>query len=192
MKHDLFDSPFGQVERAQNPVAVFLFDDAFGVSELESAGDFLADRQDPAVWVDLNPEEAQHASHEKPDKGYGRREDLDHHGNRPGDEGRGLLGIGDRVGLWQDLGKDQNKKRHHQRRKRHAGFAERPREEGSRERGRQNIDEVVPKEHRADQTLVVFGDLERAFCAFRPLFGLILELATRRGGQGGFRAGKEC
>ena len=55
---ELLDRAVAEVERAEDAVAVFLFDHAFGVAEIERAGDFLAHGEDVAVGVDLDAEEA--------------------------------------------------------------------------------------------------------------------------------------
>jgi hypothetical protein len=47
--HDLFHRPLAEVERAEDAVAVFLFDDAFGMADRKGAHDLLAHGEDVAV-----------------------------------------------------------------------------------------------------------------------------------------------
>ena len=54
-------------------------------------------------------------------------------------------------------------------------------EEGSCERCREDVHEVVAKKDRTDQPLAVFGDGQGALCPPRPLVGLAAEFPARGG-----------
>jgi len=189
--HDLFDGAFAQVERAQDAVAMFLFDDAFGMAQLDRPGNLLADGQDVGVGIGAHPEQGQHGTHKRPDGADDRSEQLDDDRDRPRHKACGPFGIGDGIGLGQDLGEDQHEDRHDQRRQRHAGFAERAGEQGGGQRCGQDVDQVVAQQHRADQTLAVLGQFKRAGRALVALVGIGAQFPARSGCQRRFRPGKE-
>jgi len=188
VEHDLLDRPLAEVERAENPVAVLLLDDALGMAELQRTLDLLAHREDVAVGVDAHAEDGQHSAHQPAHEGHHRREDPHHDPDRPGHEARRRLGIRDRVGLRKHLCKDQHQCGHHQRRQRHAGLPERACEQRRGQRGRENIDEVVAEKNRADQPLAVLGDPERPRRPLVPAVGLRAQLPARRRRQCRFGA----
>ena len=64
MQHDFFYRPFRQIKCAQNPVAVFLLHHAFGMTQLQRPGNFIADRQNIAVRVGPHTEQIQQATHQ--------------------------------------------------------------------------------------------------------------------------------
>ena len=191
VQHDLLDRALGEVERAEDAVAVLLLDHALGMAQLQGAGDFLAHGKDMAVGVGLDAEDAQHPAHQNAHRAHHWRKDKDHQRDQRRHAGGGGFGVGYGIGLGQHLGEDQHQHGHHQRRERHAGFAEDPGEQRRGERGGEDVDEVVAQQHRPDQPLVVLGDLQRPFGAFRSLVHRRAQLAARGGRQRGFRAGKE-
>ena len=79
VKHDLFDRAFAQVQSAQNSVAIFFFDNAFGVTQMQSPGNLFTNGQNVAVRVDLNSEQAQDPPDQHTHGGHNRRKQGDHH-----------------------------------------------------------------------------------------------------------------
>ena len=179
VEHDLLDRALAQIERAEDAVAVLLLDHALGMAELERALDLLAHREHVGVGVGADPEQAQDGAHQRAHGAHDRREHQHHDPDDRADEGRGGFRVGDGVGLGQHLGEDQHQQRHQQRRHRHAPVAEQPREERGGERGRQDVDEVVAEQHRADQALVVLRDAQRQRRALGAPVGARAQLAPR-------------
>ena len=163
VQHDLFHRAFAQVERAQDAVAVLFFDDTLGMAQLQRPGDLFAHGKDVAVRVDLYPEKPQHTAHEIAYRRHHRREEQHHDADGPRDECCGPLGIGDGIGLGQNLREDEHQERHHQCRQRHAAFTEKPRKQRRCHGGGKDVDQVVAQKDRADQPFVILGDLKRSY-----------------------------
>ena len=124
MEHHFFDHAFAQIQRAKNPVAVFLFHQPFGAAKLQRAVNLFAHREDVTVGVDGDAEQTQYAAHQKADGTDHRAEDRHDERNRTRHKGSGGFGIGDGIGFRQHFGEDQHQQGHHQRRQGHAGFAQ--------------------------------------------------------------------
>ena len=182
VQHDLFYSAVREIERAQDAVAVFFFDDTFGVTELQGAGNLFANGEDVAVGVGFHAKQAQHETHQPAHGGDDGRKDGDQEADWTRHGGGRIFGAGDGVGFGQNLGKDQHQEGHDQRGERDTGFAKGAGEERGCQRGCEDIDEVVAQQHRTDQAFVVFGDLQGTGGAAIALVGLTAQFAARGGG----------
>ena len=191
VQHDLLDRAVAQVQRAQDAVAVLLLDHALGMAQVQGARDLVPHGQDIGAGVGLDAEHPQDQPHQGADGGHDRREDGDDDLDRRGDQGRGGFRVGDGVGLWQHLGKDQDQHGHDQRGQGDPAVPEQPREKRGRQRRGQDVDQVVAQKDRPDQAFVVLGDLQRPFGGARSLVGLGAQLAARRGRQRGFGSREE-
>ena len=165
VKHDLLHGPLCQIKRTQNTVAIFLLNDPFGMPQRKRSCNFFPHSKNMAIRVGLDPEETQQKPYEPTHGTYNRREYQNNDPNRRRHKTRSALCIGDRVGLGQHFGKHQNKHRHDQSRHCHATFAKNGGKKRGRQRGCENIHKVVAQKNRADQPLVVLGDLKCALGA---------------------------
>ena len=157
VKHDFLDRSVTQIKSAQDAIAVLLFNDPFRMTKLQGARDFLAHRHDPAVRVDPDAKQQQNAAHDAAYAAHDRIQKEYQPANRAGHARRRTFGIRDGIGLWQNFGKNQHQNSHDQGRKRHATFAQGPREHCGGKRSRKDIDQIVPKKDRSDQTFAVLG-----------------------------------
>ena len=189
--HDFVHRAVGEVERAEQAVAGLFFHRAFGMAERDGSGDLFADGGDATVFVAAHAEGVEEAAHEEADEGDDGGEDDDQDADDGSDAGGDGFRIGDGECLWQHFAEDQDEDGHDEGGQRDAAVAEETGEERGGQRGREDVDDIVAKEERADHAFAVFRHRHGRGGPARALVGLRLELAAGRGGKGGFRAGEE-
>ena len=81
--HHLLDLALTEIEHAEQPVAVGLFDRSLGGVQGDGAGDLLLRGEEMRLGVDLDPEQAQHQPHQGADRAHHRREGGYEDADRP-------------------------------------------------------------------------------------------------------------
>ena len=171
--HDVGHFQLVQVEDAADPVAVVFHERPFPVQHLHRAAHLLARgqqelaaRQADAGQTKQTAHKPVHAARQRPEHKNEQADGTRYRERKP-------VGIGDRPGFRQHLGEDDQEHRHDQRGVGDARLAEQRQEHRSGERRRQDVDQVVSDEQRADQPVApgdqpgdhagaaVSGNLER-------------------------------
>jgi len=122
--------------------------------------------------------------------GYRREHDHDHADYRRNLQGDGI-GMAECIGLRQNLREDQHQQRHDNGRIGNARLAEQTNQQGRRQRGGQDIDQIVSQQDRADQPVLLFQQRDDDGGTPVALLRLQMHTRARRGGQRRFRPRKE-
>jgi hypothetical protein len=133
--HDLVHRAITQIQRAQQAVAVFFLDRAFGMTLRDRPDNLVAQGKDLAFGVGPYAEQPKDAARQRPQQRYHRRRQGNHNRHARGHPLRGRFGKGDGKGLGQQLAKDQHQHTDRKKGQRNAGITVDPRQQGGRQRG---------------------------------------------------------
>ena len=158
MHHDVGHLQVAQVEHAAQHVGIVTGDRALLGLQIDGAADLLARGENVGLVVGRGRRELQELAHDERDRHRDRIEDDDHRPHHRRDEKRDPVGIGECIGLGQHGREDDDEQRHDRRGVDDAHLSDEHDGEPRGERRRQNVDERVADQDRADHLLGLAQD----------------------------------
>ena len=190
VNHDVENLQFAEIEHAAEHLGIVAGDRAFLGLQLDGAADLLVG-EDIGVVVDAGWRKPQELAHDEFD-GLGQRpHDLDEGPHGGAHRQRHVVRVRDRVGLRQDLGEDHDQRRDQHCRVGDADIAEQIDEQARGQGRREDVDEVVAEENRADHPLGCLHELVDHSSARIAFCSEGVHSGPRGNGEGGFRSREE-